>query len=265
MQMSIASQEDRVRGMSFLLRGVAGLMALSLLAGCAAKQVIPALPEPPFLNTACTERTVCKEELEGLVQCDPELDLAACGEILARLNIKDRRYVMEDIQNGRKLKVPEDFRAYKEWTPLPERLPDLPPDGKLILVVKNIPFLGWYEGGRLLGDTQVCIGKKRGWTKTGFFSVMEKDIDHVSASYRSAYGYPALMPFALRVYGRVWIHGGDVVKGNCSHGCINLPLSAAEDLFGWADPGTAVLIVESLAEVDAALLGSTRRLASASL
>jgi len=230
-------------------------MALSLLAGCAARQATVAPPEPPSLNTACRERPVRMEELESLVQCDPELDFAACSEILARLNIKDRRYVIEDMQKGRKLKVPEDFGAYKEWTPLPEFLSQLPPDGKLILIVKGIPFLGWYEGGRLLGDTQICIGKKSRWTKAGFYSVMEKDIDHVSASYRSAYGYPALMPFALRVYGRVWIHGGDVVKGNCSRGCINLPLGAAEDLFEWADPGTAVLIVESLEEVEAAMAG----------
>jgi len=37
----------------------------------------------------------------------------------------------------------------------------------MILIVKDIPFLGWYEQGRLVGDTHICIGKKSNWTRAG--------------------------------------------------------------------------------------------------
>jgi lipoprotein-anchoring transpeptidase ErfK/SrfK len=116
-------------------------------------------------------------------------------------------------------------------------------------VVKDLAFLGWYENGKLVGDTHVCIGKKREWTKSGLHRVLAKDIRHVSSKYRSAYGYPSFMPYALRIYGQVWIHGGDVTGGNCSHGCINLPIEAAEKLYAWAKPGTIVMIVESAEEL----------------
>jgi lipoprotein-anchoring transpeptidase ErfK/SrfK len=61
------------------------------------------------------------------------------------------------------------------------------------------------------------------------------------------------MPWALRIYGTVWIHAGDVTRGYCSPGCIVLPLETAEQLFDWADMGTAVLIVESLATLNSSL------------
>jgi len=57
----------------------------------------------------------------------------------------------------------------------------------------------------------------------------------------------------LRIYGRVWIHCGDVTGGYCSHGCINLPLDAAVQLFKWADQRTLVLIVDSLDDLKQAL------------
>jgi hypothetical protein len=120
----------------------------------------------------------------------------------------------------------------------------------LILIVKDIPFIGWYQKGRLLGDAQVSIGKLPAWTKAGFYRVEEKDIDHFSSSYKNVYDQPAPMPFALRIYGHVWIHGGDILGGYLSHGCINLPLDPAEQLFIWSEIGTAVLIVESLKELE---------------
>jgi hypothetical protein len=61
------------------------------------------------------------------------------------------------------------------------------------------------------------------------------------------------MPFALRIYERVWIHAGDIGAGNCSHGCINLPVMAAMDLFRWAKLGTTVVIVDSLSDLEKAL------------
>jgi hypothetical protein len=228
---------------------LAGLVLCCGLAwGCGPKRSAVA-PRPPLPDMACTERIMTTAELSGLAVLDPALSSDVCLDILARLNHKDRSYVQQDLKKGKTLKVPNDFRAYLGWSPLPGRLSKVACTRQCILVLKDPPFLGWYEHGRLTGDTNVCIGKKRAWTKSGLYRVIEKDKDHVSASYRSAFGYPALMPYALKIYGRVWIHGGDVTGGYCSHGCINLPLDAAEKLYEWAKPGTIVIVAESLEQL----------------
>lgn len=193
-----------------------------------------------------TQRVVRKNELAQLTAIDPTLSYSVAKQILARLNGKAAYYIAQDIRAGRPLKVPNDFALYKNWTPLPRYIPEMSNVAKFILIVKDIPFLGWYENGHLVGDSNVCIGKNEGWTKAGIYRVRDKDIDHVSGSYTNAYGVPAPMPWALRVYGHVWIHAGDITEGYCSHGCINLPLMPAQELYAWADCETAVMIVESL-------------------
>ena len=36
--------------------------------------------------------------------------------------------------------------------------------------------------------------------------------------------------------------GGSIYKGNGSHGCVNIPLSAARDIYEAVDTGTAIII-----------------------
>jgi lipoprotein-anchoring transpeptidase ErfK/SrfK len=195
-------------------------------------------------------RVVTESELARVGKTDPELTRMACLEILARLNRRARYYIPDDIKHKRRMIVPNDFRAYKKWTPLPRYIRKLAKVRKFILVVKNITFLGWYSNGRLIRDTQVCIGRMWQWTKAGMYRVLDKDANHFSQSYPDAEGRPTPMPLALRIYQRVWIHTGDVIGGFCSHGCINLPLELAEKLFNWADKGTPVLILDSLKGLD---------------
>ncbi len=209
----------------------------------------------PFLKKpdprlAWTQRVLTEKEVLKLSEKDPALTYPACQEILARLNIKDREYIRDDIKKKRRLKAPKDFSAYKTWSPLPKNLGAWVRINKFVLVVKDIPFIGWYEKGKLKGDAQICIGKKWGWTQKGLYKVLEKDPYHISRSYNNAYGTPALMPSALRIYGRVWIHGGDIIGPYGSHGCVNLPLEPAEKLFAWAEMGTIVLITDSLKDLD---------------
>jgi hypothetical protein len=80
------------------------------------------------------------------------------------------------------------------------------------------------------------------------YRVQEKDLNHMS-TYPNAYGESAIMPSALHIYERVWIHTGDVIGPNCSHGCINVPIAYSEKLYDWAEVGTAVLITESLKDL----------------
>jgi hypothetical protein len=192
---------------------------------------------------------VHEQELLRLRDRDPELSLSRSWEILARLNTKATHYISQDIKNGQPLKVPNDFSTYKNWTPLPRVLPDMASVPKFILVVKDIPFLGWYERGRLVGDSQTCIGKDGEATRAGIYAVNQKDVDHISRSYTNAFGQPSPMPYGMRIYENVWIHGGDLPGGYCSHGCVNLPLRTAERVFQWADSRTAVVVVETLGDL----------------
>jgi hypothetical protein len=198
------------------------------------------------IQTGWTERVITEEEILRVTERDPELSPTACKEILARLNTKAHYYITDDIANRHPLRVPHDFRAYKAWSPMPfhiSRAAHLP---KLILVVLDIPFLGWYEKGELKGDTYICIGRSGQETQPGLYKVEEKDADHHSRSYTNSYNRPAWMPWAMRIYEAVWIHAGDITSAYCSHGCVTLPLKEAETLFRWANSGTPVLIVESL-------------------
>jgi len=225
---------------------IASLVFVFVLCFCAP----PAKAVPATGNLAWTERTVTENELLELEKSDPDLDINTCREILSRLNTKEPFYIRDDMRNGRKLKVPDDFRAYRQWTPLPVRLPVAVSAPKFILVVKDIPFIGWYESGVLLSDSQACIGNAGQDTRAGFYRVETKDADHVSRSYPNEYGKPAWMPFSLHIYEAVYIHAGNVLGARCSHGCIILPVERAEKLFKWADQGTRVLVVESLGDLE---------------
>ncbi len=218
--------------------------------GCV--RTTPLLPDIP-VDMGVTVRVVTREELSSQSGRDPDLSVVNCLEILARLNGKAAYYIEEDVGKGRKLKAPNDFRSYKSWSPLPGRIGRIAQIPRFIIVVKDIAFLGWYANGSLVQDTLICIGKEWGWTKAGMYRVKQKDENHVSHSYKDASGRPALMPWALRIYENVWIHAGDIRDRNCSHGCINLPVMAAIELFRWAKPGTTVLIVNSMDDLEAAL------------
>ncbi len=253
-----------------------GLLALLLLSGCAKRPVSmleaeyfepyreesetpPAaerkrdaqpkqLRKPEKRDLSVVRRRITEKELRQIEEKDPALSFYECLEILCRLNKKDKEYIRADMKRKRSLAVPKDFHAYRDWSPLPARISGVQQFPKFILVVKNIPFIGWYEKGRLVGDTYICIGKSNTWTRRGMYRIKEKDPNHMSY-YPNAYGEPSLMPHAMRVYDRVWIHTGDIIGPNCSHGCINVPIYHSEKLYNWADIGTAVLITESLKDL----------------
>jgi hypothetical protein len=204
-------------------------------------------------NVGWTERVITQKELETIYRKDVNLSPSVTLRLLAKLNARDFDYIAQDIRDGKAMKVPNDFKAFQSWTPLQKQLAEVADLPKFILIVEDIPFIGWYENGKLVGDSYVCIGKVQGATRTGLFTVKEKDLKHVSKSYPNAWGVPAPMPWALRIYDTVWIHAGDIVGGYCSHGCINLPIFPAMELFKWATPGTPVMIVDSLGTLPSVL------------
>jgi len=204
-------------------------------------------------NMTWTQRVITEKELDRVSQKDMDLSPSVSLRILAKLNCRDFDYIAQDIRDGTPIKVPNDFTAFKSWTPLEKYIPDVSDLSKFILIVKDVPYIGWYEKGKLVGDTYICVGKVNSTTAEGLYTVKEKDLNHVSRSYPNAYGEPAPMPWALRIYGTVWIHAGDIVSGHCSHGCVNLPIFPAMRLFEWATPGTPVLVVDSLGAIPAVL------------
>jgi len=224
------------------------IFSLFLAASCVAAASDPR-------NLSWTERVITEDELLNLERSNPALDINTCREILSRLNAKESFYIRDDLRQGHKLKVPNDFSAYKEWTPLPVQLPARLRFDRFILIVKDIPFLGWYESGVLVNDSQACIGNSGQDTRAGFYHVEEKDAEHVSRSYPNDFGNPAWMPFSLRIYETVYIHAGNVFGARCSHGCVILPVERAEMLFRWAEPKTVVLVLESLCDLEKASSG----------
>jgi hypothetical protein len=208
-------------------------------------------------KTGWTHRVITEDELADLYLNDPQLTPEEVKRILSRLNIRDRYLIGEDIRRNRPMKVPDDFRFFRDWSPLPARKTELTRWPKSILVVKDLFYLGWYEQGRQIGNTLACLGVRGQETQTGVFPVLEKDPDHYSRSYKNGYGQAAWMPWALRIYEAVWIHAGDITDKLCSHGCVTLPLEEAESLFLWVDVGTPVIIVESLEAVPSVLKSAT--------
>lgn len=207
---------------------------------------LAALNQP---DLSWTLRSVSEDELIHLGMSNRAPSLNACLDILSRLNTEEPFYILRDMRQGKRLKVPNDFNSYRNWTPLPARLPEKLRAQKFILVVKDLGFIGWYENGTLVGDSQACTGGKGQNTTVGLYRVGDKDAKHTSSSYRNDYGEPSWMPFSLHVYGTVYIHAGNVIGLHCSHGCITMPYGRSEELFKWAETGTPVLVTDDLKEV----------------
>ncbi|MGC9196166.1 MAG: L,D-transpeptidase [Syntrophobacteraceae bacterium] len=196
-----------------------------------------------------TLRSVSEDELIGLGMSNRAPDLNACLDILSRLNTQEPFYILREMRAGKKIKVPDDFNAYRNWTPLPAHLPEKLCAPKVIVVVKHLGFMGWYDHGTLVGDSQACFGRPGQNTVPGLYDIDKKDAKHTSSSYRNDYGEQAWMPYSLHVYGAVWIHAGNVYGLHCSHGCITMPWGKAEKLYNWAPIGTPVLITDDLKDV----------------
>lgn len=124
----------------------------------------------------------------------------------------------------------------------------------------------FYKGGQLAGISPISSGREGMATRAGNFSVMEKDIDHVSSlfgDYISRDGTvlkreidvrkdprppgalfdAAKMPYFMRITGATGMHEGYLPGYPASHGCIRLPHRMAEIFYHESSVGTPVKIV----------------------
>jgi hypothetical protein len=95
-----------------------------------------------------------------------------------------------------------------------------------------------YGSGGLVARAPVSTGVRDHPTPTGVFSIVQKRRWHRSNIYSSA-----PMPLMQRItWSGIALHAGVVPGHPASHGCIRLPISFAERLFGATEIGQRVII-----------------------
>lgn len=108
--------------------------------------------------------------------------------------------------------------------------------------------LYYYKDGILMLSCDIVTGNvARGRdTPTGVFYVYGK----AKNRYLRGRGYVSFVKYWMPVYKGVGMHdaswrdefGGDIYQNEGSHGCINLPTDKAEELYGYVEIGTPVVI-----------------------
>lgn len=125
----------------------------------------------------------------------------------------------------------------------------------------------FYKNGMLVGISQLSTGREGLNTPHGRFSVIQKDVNHVSSLYGDyvdasgkvvkanvdvnkdpkpphTHFKGAPMPYFMRVTQGIGLHAGYLPGFPASHGCIRMPEFMAEDFFKSVSVGTPVIITD---------------------
>ena len=123
----------------------------------------------------------------------------------------------------------------------------------------------FYKSGQLVGISQLSTGREGLNTPVGHFSIIQKDLTHVSSKYGDyvdaadnvvkpnvelgkdpkppgTHFKGAPMPYFMRIVGGVGMHAGYLPGYPASHGCIRMPEFMAENFFKSVSIGTPVSI-----------------------
>jgi hypothetical protein len=123
----------------------------------------------------------------------------------------------------------------------------------------------FYKSGLLVGISQLSTGREGLNTPAGHFSIIQKDLNHVSTKYGDyvdaagnvvvqnvelgkdpkppgTHFQGAPMPYFMRIVGGVGMHAGYLPGYPASHGCIRMPEFMAENFFKSVSTGTPVTI-----------------------
>ena len=131
----------------------------------------------------------------------------------------------------------------------PEKLAEVisdPDNGEPLTLVVSLrdQQLDIYRGLTLIAKSKVSTGTAAYPTKTGVFSVLEKQRYHHSNMYSAA-----PMPWMQRLtWSGTALHGGVVPGYPASHGCIRLPFSFAPKLFQITTGGENVIVASDRPE-----------------
>ena len=123
----------------------------------------------------------------------------------------------------------------------------------------------FYKSGQVVGVSQLSTGREGLTTPSGSFSIIQKDVAHVSSKYGDyvdsggnvvvpnvdvdkdpkppgTHFKGAPMPYFMRIVGGVGMHAGYLPGYPASHGCIRMPEFMAENFFKSVSTGTPVTI-----------------------
>ncbi len=118
------------------------------------------------------------------------------------------------------------------------------PDAPLRLVVDiDSEQIYAYRGGYEIGRSTIVYGADHKPTPLGTFTILEKDIDHVSNLY------DAPMPYMLRLtWDGIAVHASDVDNRYATHGCVGVPDGFAAKLYAIAKLGDTVTVTRGWTE-----------------
>ena len=125
----------------------------------------------------------------------------------------------------------------------------------------------FYRSGQLVGISQLSTGREGLNTPSGHFSIVQKDLKHVSSKYGDyvddadnvvkanvelgkdpkppgTHFKGAPMPYFMRIVGGVGMHAGYLPGYPASHGCIRMPEFMAENFFKSVSVGTPVTVTK---------------------
>jgi hypothetical protein len=95
-----------------------------------------------------------------------------------------------------------------------------------------------YRNGVRIGVSTISSGKPGHETPTGVFTILQKDATHHSKKYDNA-----PMPYQERLtWDGVALHAGGLPGYPESHGCIHLPYTFSQELFGITTLGATVVL-----------------------
>ena len=117
--------------------------------------------------------------------------------------------------------------------------PQIAPAGPILVYVDLTRQLATvYRNGVRIGVSTISSGRPGFETPTGVFTILEKNVEHISRKYNDA-----PMPYQERLtWGGVALHAGGLPGYPESHGCVHLPLEFSKILFSAMPMGGTVVI-----------------------
>lgn len=117
--------------------------------------------------------------------------------------------------------------------------PSVAPEGPILIYVDLSRQLATvYRNGIRIGVSTISSGKPGHATPTGVFTILQKDAKHRSSKYNDA-----PMPFTQRLtWDGIALHAGGLPGYPESHGCIHLPFTFSQALFGITALGGTVVV-----------------------
>jgi hypothetical protein len=143
---------------------------------------------------------------------------------VARFNRIDRRHAYP----GLTIRVPENIRAIRNYTPMPAVYEPALHHEKYILINQSEQWLGAYEFGKLKFSMPAATGINGHLTPNGVFIVDARHRDHTSSLYKTEdqeEQYPMDYAFRFHVDSdnvAYWIHARDLPGKPASHGCVGV-------------------------------------------